>query len=76
MQQDSFVQTIFDEEEMQNILKLLSIQLGLGAHFGIKDLGAFLSIMYSVLVVDDEPQRKQESSEFTAINEDNFKNVG
>ncbi|CAL5976446.1 Conserved_hypothetical protein [Hexamita inflata] len=76
LQSDSFLQQIFDYEELQNILKIMSVQMGFNYHFSLRDLQAFLSIMLAVVVVDDEPVQANQEFSKSQLNENNFENLG
>ena len=53
----------------------MSLQLGFNYTFGVKDLACFLSVLFSVLIIDDSPEPGTECNDIL-LDENGVQNVG
>lgn len=73
LSQRNTLQSVFDAEEIDNILKLFSLQMGLDCYLHPRDLQGLLSVTFSCVVVDDELTHRLPFCEF---DEGRAKNLG
>ncbi|KAH0576410.1 hypothetical protein SS50377_21974 [Spironucleus salmonicida] len=78
LQSDTFVQHIFDQDEIANIMKILSLNLEFNVEMDIKDLIGILGVTFSLLIIDDTPISNNILQEFSksSLNNDNVQNMG
>ncbi|KAH0571352.1 hypothetical protein SS50377_27653 [Spironucleus salmonicida] len=76
LQNSSFVQFLFDQQELQSILKLLSIGLDLYVELDNKSFYALLSLTFSIIIVDDLPSQKTDEIGNFKFNQQGIKSFG
>ncbi|KAH0576469.1 hypothetical protein SS50377_22033 [Spironucleus salmonicida] len=77
LQQDTFMQHIFDHDEMSTILKMVSLHLNLQYELPIKDLVSLLAVTFSLVIIDDSPKCYSPQLEYgtNQLDEDNIINL-